>query len=357
MVDKVDRTSSVPLAPPPPALSHVPEVRPAPLWALDLPATPAELHFRRSHFRYPHADPETWTLEIGGEVLQPLRLSLPELRSFWKRTLPVVLECAGHRRSELAPRVPGVRWGIGAVSQARWTGVPLGVLLDQAGILPGAREVVLVGADGGRIDGTPGEVSFARSLPLAKAKHAATLVAWEMNDEPLPLAHGAPLRAIVPDFYAVDSVKWLRRIEVTSEPFRGHFQENEYRYFECEGRSDGALARKLPPHSLITSPGADEKLPGERIDVGGVAWGGQDGIAAVEAHVDRGPWMPAELEPAAGPHAVVRWRAALGARPGCRVISCRARDGAGTIQPERPLWNARGYGNNSVHRVVVRVTS
>ena len=123
-------------------------------------------------------------------------LAAAHLRAFEHRTLPVVLECAGHRRAEFDPAAPGLRWGAGAASEAHWTGVPLAAVLTAAGIADGGVEVVLRGADG---------EGYARSLPLAKALHPDTLLAVEMNGEPIPPAYGGPVRAIVPGWYGMDS--------------------------------------------------------------------------------------------------------------------------------------------------------
>ena len=153
------------------------------------------------------------------------------------RTIAATLECAGNNRIFLEPKVKGVQWGLGAVGNASWTGVPLSALLERAKIKAGAIEVILEGADEGEVDKTPtpaGKISFCRSLPLGKARDDV-LLAYEMNGEKLSATHGFPLRAIVPGWYAMASVKWLRRIIVTDKPFNGFYQSLDYTYWDRSG--------------------------------------------------------------------------------------------------------------------------
>ena len=322
--------------------------RPTPLWALELGELPTDHHFRRDHFGVPELDPAGWRLEVAGAVEQPLSLSLAQVQALPAQTLKVVLECAGHRRTELDPPAEGIPWGAGAVGEARWAGAPLRELLALARPSRRAAAAVLEGADRGPFAHLAGEFSFARCLPLAKALDRDTLLAWQMNGAPLPAAHGAPLRAVVPGWYATDSVKWLVRIELIEGEYDGPFEALDYRL------GDDRLT-ELPVHALVTSPAEGaEVIPGP-LDVGGVAWGGRGGGKAVEVRIDGGDWDAAACDPPAGPYALTRWRARVELSPGGRTIAVRATDGAGRSQPETPLWNPRGYANASVHRVRVRV--
>ena len=331
-------------------LSEIPDVRSTPLEALELGETPTDLHFRRNHFAYPDVGTAPWVLEVAGAVKRPLRLTVSDLRDCRERTLDVVLECAGHRRAELEPRVAGLPWGAGAVSQARWTGVLLGCVLREAEPLPGACEAVLVGADRGVHDPAGREIEFARSIPLDKALQRDSLVAWAMNGKPLTPEHGAPLRAVIPGHYAVDSVKWLHRVDVVTEPFRGFFQETDYRFVGAQGVPNGTEVRAVPVHSLVTSPAEGDVLSTGLATLRGVAWGGS-GIARVEISVDGGTWIPADLEESTGTYAFRRWSLSWEASPGSHQVAARATDRDGATQPARPLWNVRGYGNHSVHHV------
>ena len=211
-------------------------------------------HFRRNHFPSPYVDYARWAIAVGGAVAEPMVIGAAALRSAERRSLPVVLECAGHRRTEHGPSTRGLPWGVGAVSSAVWTGVPLSAVLERAGVHRGAVEVVLRGADRGR-DCHPGEHAYARSLPLAKALHPNTLLAYEMNGRPIPVEHGGPVRVIVPGWYAMDSVKWLAAIHVVTSPFDGPFQAIDYRWHEPgDATGPGTRIAELSVHSLITWP-------------------------------------------------------------------------------------------------------
>src|SRR2546422_3817222 len=161
----------------------------------------------RNHFQIPHLDPTTFRLTVGGLVERPLSLSLQDLHNMRSQTLIVTLECAGNGRTLFDPPIEGEKWNLGAVSTAEWTGVPLAEVLDRAGVRTGAREALFRGAGGETLPGHAGPVRFERSLPIAHARDAEGLLAYAMNGEPLPIQHGHPLRLVVPDWYAVASVK------------------------------------------------------------------------------------------------------------------------------------------------------
>ena len=152
-----------------------------PLNALLLDEMPLGAHFRRDHFPAPDVRPAEWALQVTGAVRRPLTLDVDALRRLGGRSERVVLECAGHRRTEYAPAVPGLAWAEGAVGEARWTGAPLAAVLERAGVLASARSVVLEGADSGPFEGRDGEHPFARELPLAKALAPETTLTWAVN--------------------------------------------------------------------------------------------------------------------------------------------------------------------------------
>ncbi len=327
---------------------------PTPLAALGLPEIPSELHFIRSHFPVPDVDPESWRLEAEGAAGR-LVLDLDRLRSLPRRTVNAVLECAGHRRAEIDPLPPGVPWACGAVAEARWTGVSLATILRAVGVPKGALEVVLEGADSGSFDGLPGTHHYARSLPLEKALEPDVLLAYEMNGEPIRAARGGPVRAIVPGWYATDSVKWVVNAWFESRPFEGAFQAHDYLYREPGEAGPGVRMTDLPVHALITAPAPGDRLrPGPRA-MRGVAWGGRGGVAAVQVRVDEGPWRTARLAPPRGRHGRSLWKLECSLGPGLRTVSCRAIDAEGDAQPDEPRPNGGGYANNAVHRVGVVV--
>jgi DMSO/TMAO reductase YedYZ molybdopterin-dependent catalytic subunit len=302
----------------------------------------------RNHFGIPHLDPASWRLEVGGLAGQRLSLDLDRLRAMPSVTAAVTLECAGNGRAGLWPPVPGEQWGLGAVSTAEWTGVPLTEVLDRAEVQATAREVIFRGADCGQVGAHGGRVRFERSLPVAQLGQAGALLAYAMNGEELPAAHGYPLRLIVPGWYAVASVKWLTRIELTDRPFRGHFQTDRYHTY-------GNPLSLQRVRSLITEPAQGGTTEPGDIVIRGLAWSGAAPIAQVEVRIDDDPWQPAMLTGERHRHSWQRWELpARLTRPGTVTIQARATDQAGRTQPDRPEWNPLGYANNAVHQVILQ---
>lgn len=327
----------------------------APLEVLDRPLTPSGLFYVRNHFDVPEVDAAGWRLRVEGAVARPLELSVDALGALPARTEAVTLECAGNGRRFVTPRPPGTPWGLGAVSTARFTGVPLADVLDRAGVGKDAREVVFSGADRGPV-ASGRTVAFERSLPVAEARRPEVLLAWAMDDRPLPPEHGFPLRLVVPGWYAMASVKWLSRIRVSEEPFRGWFQRDRYVYLGEEGVPDGTPVRRMRPRALIARPANGAALPPGAVEVVGSAWSGTGPIRRVQVSADGGAeWRDADLDPPAGPHAATPWRWRWDATPGEHELVARAIDSAGRGQPMTSRRNRLGYGNNVASSVRVRV--
>jgi DMSO/TMAO reductase YedYZ molybdopterin-dependent catalytic subunit len=324
---------------------------------LDAEPTPTSQFFRRNHFGIPELDPAPWRLEIGGLVRHRLSLSLDELKRFGSVSTEAVLECAGNGRSSYAPAVEGEQWGSGAVGNATWTGVPLADVLDSAGIQPEAVDVVFRGADEGTVDGGTEPITFERSLSVAEATSSSVLLAYAMNNEPLPVWHGYPVRLVVPSKYAVASVKWLTSIAVIDKPFEGFFQAEHYVF---EWQHGGSVVREpvADPgvRALITAPPSGSQLPSGQFTVRGVAWSGAAPVALVEVSVAGGQWQSATLVGNPGQHGWQRWELPLqSAGPGEQTIRARAADAAGRTQLVQPEWNRLGYGGNFIHEVSVLV--
>ncbi|MCI4335294.1 MAG: sulfite oxidase [Thermoplasmata archaeon] len=349
-------------------ISRMPACAETPLGALDSAITPNERFFVRNHFAVPTVDRATWRLALSGEVRRPLDLSVEALRELPSRTVIATMECAGNSRRAVYPPAEGVQWNHGAVGTAEWEGVPLRELLERAGPLASAREVVLEGADRGREPGVEAELAYAMSLPLEKAMDADTLIATRMNGDPLSAQHGAPARAIVPGWYGMASVKWLTRIQVSSAPFLGHYRTKSY-VFVPEGpdsSSPTVPVTRLRVKSLITWPTEGTLLPRGSYTIRGVAWSGEGPIERVELTTraarsdrERGAWIAARLLENTSPHAWVRWECPVELRAaGHYVLRSRAIDRAGHTQPAQALWNFRGVATNSVHavRITVRAT-
>ena len=256
----------------------------ASLSSLDEEITPTNRFFIRSHFAVPRIDPANWRLVIDGEVERPLTLTLADLQELPHRDLTSVLECAGNSRVSVRPKAEGVLWGHGAVSAARWRGVPLRAVLETAGVRPSAIEAVMEGADSGHEPGVADELRYAMSIFVGKAFDEHTLLVDQMNGEPLSASHGFPVRAIVPGWYGMASVKWLTRIIVTEKPFQGYFRSRAYAYIR-EGESSDA---PKPPvtsvrvKSLVTWPKEGQVLAPGPHRLRGVAWSGEASILRVD---------------------------------------------------------------------------
>ena len=319
--------------------------------ALGAYLTSAADRFVRANFAIPRLSRRGHRLRVGGLVERPLDLRVDDLCLLPQRTITVTTECAGNHRTTLAPLPAGESWSGGAVSTARWTGVSLAALLERAGVRPGSLEVVATGADSGQVAG--GQVSYARSLPLARALHPDTLVALRMNGEPLLAAHGAPARLVVPGWYGMASVKWLAAIELAGEAFAGYFQSERYVY-----REPGLLpvpVAEMRVKAVFTSPLPAAQVEMGPVRVGGFAWSGGARIARVEVSCGGGEkWVPARLIGEDEPHAWRAWEL-IWTPPwkGRHVLRCRATDEAGRSQPDAPRWNELGYGANGVLSLIV----
>jgi len=318
-------------------------------------ATPNDSFYIRGHFPLPKLDPSTWRLELTGHVERPLTLSLEELRSMPSRTLTVTLECAGNGRSLFDPPVVGQEpFGLGAVSTAEWTGVPLAHVLERAGPKVGAREAILRGADTGPVKGLTDPIHFERSLPIDEIRASDAILAYAMNGVDLPIEHGYPLRAIVPRWYALASVKWLSEIEVVNRPFSGHYQGHEYMF---EWTKNGEVVREsvdlMRVRALITEPRND--VDHGEVMVRGVAWSGQAEIARVEVSVNDSPWQEARLLGDGTPHSWQRWELVTQVdQLGDVIVRARATHLAGHTQPAEPERNPKGYGCNAIERIHIR---
>lgn len=311
-----------------------------PFGSLDAFITPVERFYVRCHHPIPQIDPGEWRLQVEGEVERALVLSLDDLRALPWRTIISTMECAGNGRVFLKPQRDGAQWEGGAVGTAEWTGVALSEVLQQAGVRPQTREIILEGGDEGEIKEPPrpaGKICYSRSLPLAKANDDV-LLAWAMNGQDLTPEHGYPLRAVVPGWYGMAAVKWLTRIVATAEPYNGFYQTIDYAYWE-RGSSAPSLRpiTEMRVKSQIARPEFAEAIrAGSRYRVHGAAWTCEGEIAKVEVSADRGEtWREARLLGEHVPHAWRLWEYewAVPQTPGQAVLMARATDSAGRTQP------------------------
>jgi DMSO/TMAO reductase YedYZ molybdopterin-dependent catalytic subunit len=325
--------------------------------------TPSALFYVRSHFPAPVLAPATYRLEIDGAVRNPVSFSLDELRRMPAETRTATLECAGNSRVFLVPQADGAQWGLGAVGNAEWTGVPLATLLEKAGLADDACEVVLEGGD----RGTPKEppvpphpIAYARSLPREKAVRPEVLVVYQMNGRDLTRDHGYPVRAIVPGHYGMASVKWLTRIRAVSEPFRGYWQTSDYGYWDDhEGHPIRRALGEIEVKSEIARPAVAESLaPSTRYTITGAAWSGESEVTEVTVSTDGGvTWARAEFLDPAKRHTWRRWSFdwLTPSEPGPYTLLSRARDADGRLQPDRHDPNYGSYVINHTLPIEVYV--
>jgi DMSO/TMAO reductase YedYZ molybdopterin-dependent catalytic subunit len=331
-----------------------------PVELLDAFITPNDAFYVRGHMTAPAVDPEAWRLTVDGEVGTPRTLSVAELRALPAVNVTATLECAGNGRAFFDPPVAGIQWRKGAVGTSRWTGARLRDVIAAARASSGATQVWMFGGD--RPLGT--QPPFVRQVPWTKAMDADTILAYDMDGQPLPLLHGAPLRVIVPGWEGAYSVKWLQRLTVATRDYDGFWVASAYRYpmrrvmpgAAVDAKEQGPLTG-LVVKSLITRPLEGATLTAGPVQIAGFAWAGESRIARVEISTDAGAtWSAARLT---GPDHKFAWRrfehqATLRA-DGVHTILSRATDARGATQPIVPQWNPSGYLWNAPDRVDVAV--
>ncbi len=331
-----------------------------PLEALQYAITPVGLHYLLIHFDVPAVDPASWALTIGGKVRHPMRLDLNQIKARPSVTIAVTLECAGNGRARMSPRPLSQPWLAEAVGTAEWTGTPLAALLDEVVPLSKSGDVVFTGIDRG-IQGDI-EQQYERSLPLADCRRDEVLLAYEINGRPLPPQHGFPLRLIVPGWYGMAHVKWLRGITVLDGDFGGYQQATAY-HLRLSDDDAGVPVTRMLPRALMIPPGIPDFasrvrfLAPSRQVLTGRAWSGCAEVTKVEVSADGGrTWNAAALGDGPSEFAWRPWTFEWDATEvGEYELCVRATDAAGNVQPAAQSWNREGVQNNSVQRVTVVV--
>lgn len=322
--------------------------------------TPNDAFFVRYHLAGvpEEIDPKTWRLKIGGEgATTPFELTLQELQSgFEQIEITAVCQCSGNRRGLSAPHVAGVEWGVGAMGNAVWRGVRLKDVLAKAGLRKEAVELVLNGADGPVLDKTP---DFVKSIPVGKGLDENTIIAHQMNGQPLPHYNGFPARLIVPGWTATYWMKHLVTIDAVTKPFDGFWVKGAYRiptgkfpivqHFETQVTAVNEPITEIVVNSLIASPAEGQQVRvNQPVDIAGIAWDGGYGIRRVEVSVDNGKaWQEATLGPDLGRFAFRAWSFRFTPpSPGKHTIVARASNAIGQTQAESLIFNPAGYHNN-----------
>ncbi len=305
--------------------------------------------FNRNQGEIPDKEIELseWRLAIGGNVQTPLIIDYETLLRMPKAIVANTLECSGNSRSLLAQKASGNPWTIGGVGNAVWGGVWLKDLLDKTEINADTHHVAFEGFDKplGKA-----QIKFVRSIPLAKAL-STTLLAYEMNGEPLPLSHGFPLRALALGWTGANCVKWLSKITLMREPYQGFFMDNVYRVFDKgQDPKTGVPVTEISLKSIIAQPEGDAVFPVGDITILGAAYAGESTVAKVDISTDNGAtWQPANFLGPDEPFAWRQWQYVFTvSQAGSYTVLSRATDNNGTKQPMQATWNTHGYGNNGV---------
>ncbi|HEX8171252.1 MAG TPA: sulfite oxidase [Thermoanaerobaculia bacterium] len=322
--------------------------------------TPIELFFVRSHWVPRMPDLKTWRLTIDGEVNRPLTLTIAELKKLPRAEVTCVLQCSGNGRALHSPALPGVQWRYGAVGNARWSGVRVKDVLARAGVKSSARHLGMFGSDD-----PPGKVPpFHRSIELAKALDDCIL-AYEMNGQPLPPQHGAPLRLVAPGWAGDHWMKWLVRLAPSAAPVTGFYMDTAYRWPNAPGAPGVTFkpeemhpVTELAVKSNITTAPPKARV-GTPVEIRGFAFSGAPDIAKVEVSDDDGKtWRAATLDARHSPHAWRLWSFRwTPRRRGTARLVARATDSRGAAQAREAVWNQSGYLFNAWHSVSIEVTA
>ena len=318
-----------------------------------------KMFYRRNHFSYPTLTYSNYWLPINGSVVSPRIFSAQDILKLPSRTITAVLECAGNKRSLFEPKVFGEQWENGGISQGRWKGVPLRTLLELTGIQEGATEVVVEGYDYGKRTDLDNIYTYARSLPLEKALHPDTIIAYAYNDQPIPFKHGYPLRLIVPQWYGMASVKWIKQVSIVDSPFKGPFQSIDYMYYPNKENDDNSFpVTTINVNSTIQRPLNMEVLDTGKHIIKGIAWTGKGFISKVEISTDFGKtWSYANIMNQ--DQESYRWFSWsyewVVLEKGDYTIMVKATDSHNQSQPTSPFWNRKGYGYNAITKIKVKI--
>jgi sulfane dehydrogenase subunit SoxC len=319
-----------------------------PLEQLEGTITPNALHFERHHSGIPEIDPDQHRLLLHGLVERPLVFSMDALHRYPMVTRIQFIECSGNSRPNLSSEPPATTCGDihGMVSCSEWTGIPLSVLLEEAGVDPQAQWLLCEGADA---------AAMSRSVPLAKAMDD-TLIALYQNGESLRPAQGYPVRLFLPGYEGNISVKWLRRIKLTREPTMTRDETSKYTDLLPGGKS---LIFTFPMgvKSVITSPSGGMAMQGPGLyQISGLAWSGSGSIRRVEVSADGGEtWAEAALTEPLLSKALTRFRMAWRWNGGPALLMSRAVDDAGAVQPTRAALLTEKGSQVSYHNHAIQV--
>ena len=324
--------------------------------------TDNDILFMRNNLNPPSdsavANADAWRVEIDG-VTSPHTLTVGELKGMGLETVAMVLQCSGNGRGFFQHKPSGSQWKVGAAGCSLWTGVPVKAVVDAlGGVRQGMRYMTGTGGESIPAGIDPKSVQVERSVPWSAMDRA--ILAWELNGEPLPLAHGGPLRLVIPGYYGVNNIKYIKRLAFTVDETKAKIQTSGYRVrgVGVKGMPDQPSMWDMNLKSFVTSPADGGPVRAGLVQIHGVAFSGGSAVKAVEVSVDGGAsWRPAQFSgPILGPYAWRRFVLPLRMAAGSYTVTSRAVAYDGSVQPELRVENHRGYAHNGWRDHAVKVT-
>ena len=344
-------------------LSDRPPNYESPLEYLRTPITPNDQFFIRYHLsNIPEIKAEGYKIAVGGEgASSPMELTLDDLKKMPAVEVVAVNQCSGNRRGLSNPHVAGVEWGYGAMGCARWKGARLKDILDKAGLKKEVIEVSFNGADGPVVDKTP---DFIKSIPIWKAVDENTIVAYEMNGQPLPHFNGFPARIVVPGWTGTYWMKHITEINALTKPQGGFWMNPAYRIpvgkfplrdrFITQENAASTPITEMVVNSLVTSHREGDKVKAGKVTVSGMAWDGGYGIRTVQVSTDGGKtWGSATLGQDLGRFAFRPWSFEVTAKKGKNSVMVNATNALGQSQTASLIFNPAGYHNNVIQNLTL----
>jgi DMSO/TMAO reductase YedYZ molybdopterin-dependent catalytic subunit len=335
----------------------------SPLEYLRTPITPNDQFFVRYHLAdIPEVKAETYRIKVGGDGANgEQELTFDDLKKFPKVEVVAVNQCSGNRRGLSQPHVAGVEWGYGAMGCARWAGARLKDVLDRAGLKKEAIEIEFGGADGPVVDKTP---DFVKSIPIWKAIDPDTIIAYEMNGQPLPHFNGFPARIVVPGWTGTYWMKHVNAITALTKPLTSFWMNSAYRIpvgkfpvaarFTSQEYAPNTPITEMVVNSLITSHHDGAKIKAGRVTLSGLAWDGGYGITRVDVSTDGGKtWISAKLGEDLGKYAFRPWSFDLYAKRGKNTLMVSASNALGQSQIGKLIFNPAGYHNNVMQSITL----
>ena len=335
----------------------------SPLEYFRTPITPNDQFFVRYHLSdIPEVNVAGYKIKVDGDgANSSLELTLDDLKKMPAVEIAAVNQCSGNRRGLSTPHVPGVEWGYGAMGCARWKGPRLKDVLDKVGVKKECIEIAMNGADGPAFDKTP---DFIKSIPIWRAMNEATIIAYEMNGQPLPHFNGFPARLVVPGWTGTYWTKHLTHIEARTQPQGGFWMKPAYRIpvgefpvrdrFITQEDATSTPITEIVVNSLITSHRDGARIKPGKLTVSGLAWDGGYGIRTVDVSTNGGKtWSAANLGDDLGKYAFRPWSFELDAKRGKNSVMVNAINMIGQTQTSKLLFNGAGYHNNVMQSITL----